>query len=43
MKDRLRKFDIQIREYCQEFQVKCPYNVMDSSPSIIAKAFDNTD
>jgi hypothetical protein len=40
IKDRLRKFDIRVREYRQEFQGKCPYNVMDSSPAIIAKAYD---
>jgi hypothetical protein len=40
IKDRLRKFDIRVREYRQEFQGKCPYNVIDSSPAIIAKAYD---
>jgi len=29
-----------VREYRQEFQGKCPYNVNDSSPAIIAKAYD---
>jgi len=27
IKDRLRKFDIKVGEYRQEFQTKCPYHV----------------
>jgi hypothetical protein len=40
IKDRLRKFDIKVREYRQDFQSNCPYHVTDSSHETINKSYD---
>jgi len=32
IKDRLRKFEIKVAEFRQDFQKNCPYNIADSSP-----------
>lgn len=40
IKDRLRKFEIKVGEYRMQFQQKCPYNLQNSSPEIIAQAYD---
>jgi len=39
IKDRLRKFEIKVAEFRQEFQTKCPYNVSDSSVETIDASY----
>jgi len=40
IKDRLRKFEIKVAEFRQDFQSACPYNVPNSSPEIIENAYE---
>jgi uncharacterized protein YdaL len=35
IKDRLRKFEIKVAEFRQEFQANCPYNIPNSTAEII--------
>jgi len=40
IKDRLRKFEIKVAEFRQDFQNKVPNNVQNSSPETIANAYE---
>jgi hypothetical protein len=35
IKDRLRKFEIKVAEFRQDFTTNCPYNVTSSDPDVI--------
>jgi dynein heavy chain len=39
IKDRLRKFEIKVAEFRQDFQKHCPYNIANSSPEIIEESY----
>jgi hypothetical protein len=39
IKDRLRKFEIKVAEYRQEFQANCPYNIQNTSPDTIENSY----
>ena len=39
IKDRLRKFEIRVAEFRQEFQTNCPYNIQNTTPEIIDQAY----
>jgi hypothetical protein len=39
IKDRLRKFEIKVAEFRQDFQNKCPYNISNSSPEVIENSY----
>lgn len=39
IKDRLRKFEIKVAEFRQDFQQNCPYNILDTSPEKIEESY----
>lgn len=39
IKDRLRKFEIKVAEFRQDFQANLPYNIADTSTEIIENAY----
>jgi len=43
IKDRLRKFEIKVGEYRQEFQANLPYHISQSSPEIIESSYQLID
>lgn len=40
IKDRLRKFEISVAEFRQEFQAALPYNIQNTSSEVIEAAYD---